>query len=133
MPARLPLANTGVPDGWQRWLLLRRSLRTRELAHYVCAGPRRPAADRAGAGGRDSLAGEVACQAGKQLCGLDQHQVRRWRSWYRWITLAMLAYAFLVVAAVTEHAQHPAPPGAGRVARQRDPAPVRHAGRRTGR
>ena len=51
-------------------------------------------------------------QASKGLCGLDQHQVRRWRSWYRWVTLAMLAYAFLVVAAVTTHAQHPAPPGA---------------------
>jgi hypothetical protein len=35
-----------------------------------------------------------AFQAGKGLCGLDQHQVR-WRSWYRWVTLAMLAYAFL--------------------------------------
>jgi hypothetical protein len=54
---------------------------------------------------------EEAFQAGKQLCGLDQHQVRRWRSWYRWVTLAILAYAFLVVAAVTEHARQPAPPG----------------------
>jgi hypothetical protein len=46
-------------------------------------------------------------QAGKGLCGLDQHQVRRWCCWYRWVTLAMLAYAFLVVAAVTEHTRHP--------------------------
>jgi hypothetical protein len=37
--------------------------------------------------------------------------VRRWRSWYRWVTLAMLAHAFLVVAAVTEHAGHPPPSG----------------------
>jgi hypothetical protein len=29
---------------------------------------------------------------------MDQHQLRRWRSWYRWVTLAMLAHAFLVVA-----------------------------------
>src|SRR6266545_549638 len=29
-----------------------------------------------------------------------------------WVTLAMLAYAFLVVAAVIQHGQHPAPPGA---------------------
>jgi hypothetical protein len=50
-------------------------------------------------------------QAGKGLCGLDEHQVRRWRSWYRWVTLAMLAYAFLVVAAVTQHARHPPPLG----------------------
>jgi SRSO17 transposase len=36
-----------------------------------------------------------------------RHQVRRWRSWFRWVTLAILASAFLVVTAVTEHARHP--------------------------
>jgi len=94
-----------------RWLLARRSLRTGELAYYACAGP-------AGlplvalvrvAGSRWRV--EEAFQAGKGLCGLDQHQVRRWRCWYRWVTLAMLAYAFLVVAAVTEHTRHPPPLG----------------------
>jgi hypothetical protein len=54
---------------------------------------------------------QEAFQTGKGLCGLDQHQVRRWRSWYRWVTLAMLAYAFLVVAALTDHTRHPPPPG----------------------
>jgi hypothetical protein len=50
-------------------------------------------------------------QTGKGLVGLDQHQVRRWRSWYRWITLAMLAHAFLVVAALAERTQRPPPSG----------------------
>jgi SRSO17 transposase len=54
---------------------------------------------------------EETFQAGKRLCGLDQHQVRRWRSWYRWVTLAMLAYAVLVLAAVTQHARYPPPLG----------------------
>ena len=54
---------------------------------------------------------EERFQTGKGLIGLDQHQVRRWRSWYRWVTLAMLAHAFLVVAAVTQHARHPPPSG----------------------
>jgi hypothetical protein len=54
---------------------------------------------------------EEAFQAGKGLVGLDQHQVRRWTSWYRWATLAMLAHAFLVVAAVTEHTRHSTPSG----------------------
>ena len=27
------------------------------------------------------------------LTDLDQHQVRHWTSWYRWVTLAMLAAA----------------------------------------
>jgi SRSO17 transposase len=109
--ARRPLDGIGTPPGWQRWLLVRRSLRTGELAYYACAGP-------AGlplvalvrvAGARWRV--EEAFQAGKGLCGLDQHQVRRWRSWYRWVTLAMLAYAFLAVAAATQHARHPPPLG----------------------
>ena len=109
--SRLPLTAAGAPNGWGRWLLLRRSLRTRELAYYLCAGPASTplvALVRV-AGTRWRV--EEAFQAGKGLCGLDQHQVRRWRSWYRWTTLAMLAYAFLVVAAVTEHARHPSPLG----------------------
>jgi SRSO17 transposase len=108
---RVALDSAGAPPGWERWLLVRRSLRTGELAYYACAAP-------AGlplvvlvrvAGTRWRV--EEAFQAGKQLCGLDQHQVRRWRSWYRWVTLAMLAYAFLVVAAATQHTRHPPPLG----------------------
>src|ERR687895_634307 len=36
------------------------------------------------------------------LLGPHTQQVQqcRWRSWYRWVTLALLAHAFLVVAAV---------------------------------
>jgi hypothetical protein len=47
-------------------------------------------------------------QASKGLTGLDEHQVRRWDSWYRWTTLAMLATAFLTIAAAAEHARRPA-------------------------
>jgi hypothetical protein len=54
---------------------------------------------------------EERFQTGKGLCGLDQHQLRRWRSWYRWVTLAMLAHAFLVVAVVTERSCRPPPSG----------------------
>jgi hypothetical protein len=82
------------------------------LAYYVCAGPASLPLI-----GLERVAGtrwrvEEALAGRQQLCGLDQPQVRRWRSWHRWVTLAVLAYAFLVVAAVTEHVQHPAPPGA---------------------
>jgi hypothetical protein len=48
-------------------------------------------------------------QASKELTGLDQHQVRRWTSWYRWVTLAMLAAAFLAVTAAAERARHQEP------------------------
>jgi hypothetical protein len=50
-------------------------------------------------------------EAAKGLAGLDEHQVRRWVSWYRWTTLAMLACAFLTVAAATEGTCGPAPRG----------------------
>jgi SRSO17 transposase len=109
--SQVALSTAGAPEGWGRWLLLRRSLTTGELAYYVCAGPASlplVALVRV-AGTRWRV--EEAFQASKGLCGLDQHQVRRWRSWYRWVTLAMLAYAFLVVAAVTQHTRHPPPLG----------------------
>jgi SRSO17 transposase len=54
---------------------------------------------------------EECFQAGKGLVGLDQHQVRRWRSWYQRTTLAMLAHAFLVVAALAEHTATQSRPG----------------------
>jgi hypothetical protein len=54
---------------------------------------------------------EESFQAAKGLTGLDQHQVRRWRSWHRWTTLAMLAHAFLAVATATERDTTPTPTG----------------------
>jgi SRSO17 transposase len=94
-----------------RWLLIRRSRRTRELAFYRCYSPRHvplPALAKI-AGIRWTT--EENFQAAKGLTGLDEHQVRRWASWYRWTTLAMLALAFLSIAAATEHACRPPPPG----------------------
>jgi SRSO17 transposase len=90
-----------------RWLLIRRNRRTRELAFYRCYSPRPvPLAILVKVAGiRWST--EENFQAGKGLTGLDQHQVRRWGSWYRWTTLAMLALAFLTITAATEHATPP--------------------------
>jgi SRSO17 transposase len=98
-------------DPGQHWLLLRRNYKTRELAYYRCWTPRPiPLAILVRVAGRRWTI-EERFQTGKGLTGLDQHQVRRWRSWYRWVTLAMLAHAFLVVAALAERTRHPAPPG----------------------
>jgi SRSO17 transposase len=54
---------------------------------------------------------EESFQTAKGLTGLDQHQVRRWVSWHRWTTLAMLAHAFLAVATAIERDHTPAPTG----------------------
>jgi hypothetical protein len=50
-------------------------------------------------------------QSGKGLAALDEHQVRRYASWYRWVTLAMLAHAFLADVRADEHARQPRPNG----------------------
>jgi SRSO17 transposase len=92
------------------WLLIRRNRRTRELAYYRCYCPRHvplPALVKV-AGSRWVI--EENFQAGKGLAGLDEHQVRTWTSWHRWVTLAMLACAFLTVTAAAEHTRN-APPG----------------------
>jgi SRSO17 transposase len=95
----------------QHWLLIRRHQRTGELAFYRCWMPRpTPLATLVRVAGTRWTV-EERFQTGKGLVGLDQHQVRRWRSWYRWVTLAMLAHAFLVVAAATERTQRPPPSG----------------------
>jgi SRSO17 transposase len=64
------------------WLLIRRSRRTRELAFYRCYSPRpAPLPVLVQVAGRRWTV-EENFQAGKGLTGLDQHQVRRWASWY---------------------------------------------------
>jgi SRSO17 transposase len=102
-----------IPDSrpGYRWLLIRRTPRTGELAFYRCYAPQHvPLATLVKTAGRRWTV-EEDFQASKGLTGLDEHQVRRWTSWYRWATLAMLAAAFLTIAAAAEHARTPAPPG----------------------
>jgi SRSO17 transposase len=98
-----------IDPGWpgHRHLLIRRSRRTGELAFYRCYSPRPvPLAILVKVAGLRWTT-EENFQAGKGLTGLDEHQVRRWDSWYRWTTLAMLALAFLSITAATEHASPP--------------------------
>jgi SRSO17 transposase len=95
----------------QHWLLVRRNHKAGELTFYRCFMPHPvPLAVLVRVAGRRWTI-EERLQTGKGLVGLDQHQVRRWRSWYRWVTLAMLAHAFLVVTALAERTHQPAPAG----------------------
>ena len=99
----------GLPG--HRWLLIRRNRHTKELAFYRCYSPWPvPLATLVKvAGCRWPV--EENFQASKGLAGLDEHQVRTWTSWHRWVTLAMLALAFLTITAATEHGTRPPPPG----------------------
>jgi SRSO17 transposase len=93
---RIQLA-TPVTSEMARWLLVRRSRRDGELAFYACSGP-------AGTSlvGLVRVAGtrwavEEGFEQAKGEVGLDHYEVRKWPGWYRHITLALLAHAFLAV------------------------------------
>jgi SRSO17 transposase len=95
----------------QHHLLIRRNDATGELAYLRCYSPRPvPLSTLVRVAGQRWRI-EESFQAAKGLTGLDQHQVRRWTSWHRWTTLAMLAHAFLAVATAIERDHAPAPDG----------------------
>jgi SRSO17 transposase len=97
-----------------RHLMVRRSLQPGEkgeleLAFYRCYSPEPVtlAEFAAVAGARWGI--EDCFAEAKNEAGLDHYQVRKYRAWYRHVTLAMLAHAFLAVAA---HAARPPAPAA---------------------
>jgi SRSO17 transposase len=84
--------------GMAQWVLARRSLSDpSDLAYYRVYGPAvtpLSALVRV-AGARWAI--EEGFERAKDLVGLDQYEVRRWRAWYGHITLALLAHAYLEV------------------------------------
>jgi SRSO17 transposase len=104
--ATLPDEGGTAPPGWARYLLVRRSLTRNgkgelELAYYLCCAPAGTADEDLirVAGSRWAI--EECFQTAKTETGLDQYQVRRYDAWYRHVTLAMLAHAYLAVTAAT--------------------------------
>ena len=80
------------------WLLVRRSVANpRELAYYVCYGPGGTTLEKLARVAGTRWAIEECFEEAKGQVGLDQYEVRRWDGWYRHITLAMLAQAYLAV------------------------------------
>ena len=78
------------------WLLVRRSLSNPgELAYYVCYGPAGTSLEELVRVAGTRWAIEECFEEAKGQVGLDQYEVRRWDGWYRHITLAMLAHAYL--------------------------------------
>lgn len=98
--------------GWGHWLLIRRRLHDpSELAYYVCFGPEETPLEELVRIAGTRWAIEQAFEEAKQEVGLDQYEVRRWPGWYRHITLALLAHAFLAVTrTVAGKRGAPAPP-----------------------
>ncbi|MFE7935090.1 IS701 family transposase [Streptomyces sp. NPDC057456] len=83
-----------------RWALARRSIsKPDEIAYYLAYAPLQVTVQELVrvAGARWAI--EECFQAAKNECGLDQYEVRRYVGWYRHVTLAMLAHAFLAATA----------------------------------
>ena len=96
-----------IPAGFVRTLLARRSIDDpTDIAYYLCFHP--DALEREEivrvAGARWAI--EECFQAAKNETGLDHYQVRKWDPWYRHITMAMAAHAFLAVTAAMDPKVH---------------------------
>jgi SRSO17 transposase len=87
-----------TPSQRARWVLIRRSLADpSERAYYRAYGPAHTTLAELVrvTGSRWRI--EEGYEQAKGEVGLDQYEVRTWRAWYRYVTLALLAYAALVV------------------------------------
>jgi len=96
--AWMPMSWRDAPVGMAHWLLARRSLsKPDELAYYFVFGPASSTLDQVVqvAGTRWQV--EQAFELAKGEVGLDEYEVRTWVGWYRHITLAMFALAYLTV------------------------------------
>ena len=93
----LPIGPGSEPDQGH-WLLARRSIVDPEdLAYYACCGlGDTPLEELVRVAGTRWII-ENAFKEAKQEVGLDEYEVRLWVGWYRHITLALLAHAFLAV------------------------------------
>ena len=84
--------------GWEHWWLARRSISDpRELAYYFTFAPATTSLEQLVAVAGMRWAVEESLETAKGEVGLDQYEVRKWVGWYRHITLALLAHAFLTV------------------------------------
>jgi SRSO17 transposase len=116
--ARLQL--TPAERRWDHWLLVRRSRSDpTELAYYVVFAPAGTALQTLVrvAGQRWRI--EQSIELAKGEVGLDQYEVRRWAGWYRHITLALFALAYLAVLRAHLHTRQ-------RAAQQTPTSPRHH-------
>jgi SRSO17 transposase len=94
--AWLPYA--GAPEGWQKGLLIRRKLgQPDHFTFYLTLAPAGTSLAELVrvAGTRWTV--EACFEGAKGEVGLDQYEVRTWTAWHRFVTLALLAHAYLAV------------------------------------
>jgi SRSO17 transposase len=106
--ACLPLSET-CAAGKAHWLLVQQALDDpTDRAYHVACGPAdTPMAELLRVCGSRWPIEEGFAQA-KGEVGLDQYEVRTWTAWHRFITLCLLAHAYLVVLRRTAHQEETA-------------------------
>ena len=84
---------------WTRWFLFRRSLtEENDVAQYLVHAPATTSlAEMVEAAGKRWPV-EECFESAKGEIGLDDYEVRKWRGWYRHMTLCLVAHAFLAAA-----------------------------------
>jgi SRSO17 transposase len=93
--ARVRLTRLQAPP-WAHWLLVRRRRRDpKDLAYYVVFAPEGTTLATLARVAGQRWAVEECFETAKQEVGLADYEIRSWHGWYRHITLAMLALAFL--------------------------------------
>jgi SRSO17 transposase len=109
----LPVEDSGERRPWQwaclelaadpqkrmsRWLLARRgSEDPDDLAFYQAYGPEDTSVGELLRVCQERWAIEFAFEEAKGEIGMDHYEVRKWGAWHRYVTLCLLAHAFLVV------------------------------------
>jgi len=92
---RLPL-NPPLQEGFERWLLVRRSIEDPEdLTAYTVFAPEGTTLGSLARAAGSRWRVEIGFEEAKGQVGLSHYEVRSWRGWYRHITLALFAHAFL--------------------------------------
>ena len=92
---RLPL-NPPMQEGFERWLLVRRSIEDPdELSAYTVFAPEGATPEELAKAAGMRWGVEIGFEEAKGEVGLSHYEVRSWHGWYRHITLALFAHAFL--------------------------------------
>ena len=82
--------------GPEVWLLARRSISdSKQIAYYLASAPVRTSLEMLIRIASTRYTVEQCIEEAKGETGLDEYEVRYWHSWYRHITLSMMAHAWL--------------------------------------
>ena len=87
-----------VPAGMGRWLLIRRDPeQSNDHSYWLAYGPAETAVTELVRVADARWQVEECFAQAKGEVGLDHYEVRTWTAWHRFVTLVLLAHAFLVV------------------------------------